>query len=317
MAADAVPTNKWSDRSTSTLSAVLLVAICYMVVRILFFLLDDQVAAKPPVIVVPKTTASATQASNGSQIDPSSIPLWNLFGKEGVKEVAAIEKEVVAPKTNLQLQLEGVFVASSEDRSTAIIAEMRKEGQLYHIGDKVPGNVSLAAVHPDRVLLNRGGKLEALYFADQDSKGFLPGTRKVETPKVDPRNSARTGRRLPGVPGGQINKMISGTTMPSSSDIAEVLREELGADAAGALAELGLVQNNGRGYKVSEAGSPIFSALGAKPGYIITDVNGFPLGDPQTDMSRIEEVIGSGTLKVTMEDPNGRIFTQELATDAF
>ena len=63
---------------------------------------------------------------------------------------------VAAPETRLNLELQGVFTNNNPDLSSAIIAERGKNGELFAIGDRVPGNALLHAVEQDHVLIKRG-----------------------------------------------------------------------------------------------------------------------------------------------------------------
>lgn len=319
MAAETAQANKWIDRGTATVCAVLLVAICYLIVKTVFLFLDDQYAAQPPKLYGMSSTATSGSGSQDqvASVDPSAIPLWNLFGKEGVKKVQEeTPKDVVAPKTNLQLELHGVFVAPVEENSTAIISEKRRESKLYHIGDRVPGRATLAAVYEDRVLLNRQGRLEALYFPDSDganSRSYSRSTRASSTRAR--RTSSRTSRLRSSSRGsagvaGRVERVIR--TASSPTEVAQALQEELGVNPEDALKEMGLETNNGRGYKVSGSGSPIFAAIGARPGDLILSLNGRQLGDPVSDLGLAEQLTSECELVVEAER-NGHKFTNKVS----
>ncbi|MGB1060483.1 MAG: type II secretion system protein N, partial [Ketobacter sp.] len=210
---------------------------------------------------------------------------------EGQKVVQEQPKDVNAPKTRLSLELQAVFVAPVEERSTAMIAESRKDSELYHIGDKVPGNVTLAAVYPDRVLLNRSGQLEALYFPENAKGGLTRSDNRSANPRSRTTRNPRTSSssRMPNSRSGQIQQ-----------------------DASEVLGQFGLASNNGRGYRVADNPNPMLAAIGAKPGDVILSVNGRSLGDPNQDVALIEQVMQDGTVRVSMER-NGRQFDSEYA----
>ena len=310
MAAEAASTNKSLDRLAAWVCVGLVLAISYVLVKIIFFTLDPQVSAIAPSIygdsnqVGVVTKRSARKAS----VDSSAIPLWNLFGKEGVQKKTAVVKDVVAPTTRLKLVLMGVFAHKQEERSTAIISEQRKPGKLFHIGDKVPGNATLAAVYEDRVLLNSRGKLEALYFPQ--SKTTAKSSRS-KAKRSSASRSKRTSRSSSAKRPSGISKMMRGG--PSSpGQIASVIEEELGQNAAGALKELGLEQNNGNGYKISNGSNPLFSAIGVKPGDVILSVNGMSIGDPERDIKAIPEALEGtgGNCTIDIQKSDGRQFSQ-------
>ena len=276
--------------------------------KILLFTLVPQVSAIAPSIYGDsnKVGVVAKRSDRKALVDPSAIPLWNLFGKEGVQKKTAAVKDVVAPTTRLKLVLMGVFAHKEDERSTAIISEQRKPGKLFHIGDKVPGNATLAAVYEDRVLLNTRGKLEALYFPK--SKTATKPTRSKRSSASRSTRSSRSSRAKK--PSG-ISKMMRGG--PSSpGQIASVIGEELGENAAGALKELGLEQNNGNGYKIINGSNPLFSAIGVKPGDVILSVNGMSIGDPERDPELIPKIIedSGGSCVIEILDTGGRQYSQ-------
>ena len=87
----------------------------------------------------------------------------NLFGS--LEQV--ITPEVVdAPKTSLNLELKGVITADDPAASTAIVAQKGKSGELFSIGDRLPGNAILNAVFDDHILIKRGTRIEKLQFAE-------------------------------------------------------------------------------------------------------------------------------------------------------
>ena len=310
MAAEAASTNKSLDRLAAWVCVGLVLAISYVLVKIIFFTLDPQMSAIAPSIYGDSNHVGvvAKRSASKASVDSSAIPLWNLFGKEGVQKKTAAVKDVVAPTTRLKLVLMGVFAHKQEERSTAIISEQRKPGKLFHIGDKVPGNATLAAVYEDRVLLNSRGKLEALYFPQ--SKTTAKSSRS-KAKRSSASRSKRSSRSSKSKRSSGISKMMRGG--PSSpGQIASVIQEELGQNAAGALKELGLEQNNGNGYKISNGSNPLFSALGVKQGDVILSVNGMSIGDPERDIKDIPDAMkgtdGSCTIDILKAD--GRQYSQ-------
>jgi len=308
VAAEAASTNKSLDRLAAWVCVGLVLAISYVLVKIIFFTLDPQVSAIAPSIYGDSNQVGvvAKRSDRKASVDPSAIPLWNLFGKEGVQKKTAAVKDVVAPTTRLKLVLMGVFAHKEDERSTAIISEQRKPGKLFHIGDKVPGNATLAAVYEDRVLLNTRGKLEALYFPQ--SKAATKSSRSKRSSTSRSTRSSRSSRAKK--PSG-ISKMMRGG--PSSpGQIASVIGEELGQNAAGALKELGLEQNNGNGYKIINGSNPLFSAIGVKPGDVILSVNGMSIGDPERDPELIPKAIedSGGSCVIEILDTGGRQYSQ-------
>ena len=80
----------------------------------------------------PETSPNATQTPlNNNQTKKNyGLAALDLFGSVEEKEQP---KLVDAPKTKLNLDLQGVFTAEDEAESSAIIAQKGKSGELYQI----------------------------------------------------------------------------------------------------------------------------------------------------------------------------------------
>ena len=306
----------WVKRANSATCLVLVVATAYVLVKLVYLFVDTSVGSAP--FLYGQQSAGSQTVGRQDKIDTSVIAMWSLFGKEGRKEVKTEQpKDVNAPKTRLSLELQAVFVAPVEERSTAMIAE-RRDSKLYHIGDKVPGNVTLAAVYQDRVLLNRNGQLEALYFPENDKGAMTRSSSDSSTNRSrTSRNSRATsnsrtpnGRPGFGASGSGIASQQAQTAM--AQQMVSTLREQVEQDPGEVLGQFGLASNNGRGYRVSDSPNPMLAAIGAKPGDVILSVNGRNLGDPTQDVALIEQVMEDGTVRVSMER-DGRQFDSEVA----
>lgn len=328
MALTPAKSNVWVDRAFTGLNLGMVLAISYLSVNLFFLFLENGALQAPPSLYGQSSNSATAQAhaNNLASVDPSAIPLWNLFGREGeTKAVASVQQDVNAPKTSLQLELQGVFVAVKEENSSAIIAERMREAKLYRIGDKLPGNATLAGVFPDRVLLNTMGRTEALYFPDLSQGGGLsgggaavnrgPGSfSPVSNMRSGMGSNAGPGGGMPtpaGAGGGQPNFGLSGG-MPPADELAKAIKDELGSNPQQALSEMGLEMNSGDGYRVGNAGNPMLGAIGARPGDIVKSINGRALGNPETDMAAISEVVGNSdfcTIEVTR---NGKSFSTQV-----
>lgn len=316
MANESAQLNPWLSRANALACAALVVAIAWVLVRMLYLFLDDGAGAAAPA-VYGNLTSGQTAGASAQRVDTAALPMLHLFGEEGVTAaVQAVPEDVAAPKTRLSLELQGVFVAEDESRSTAMISEARKESQLYRIGDKVPGNASLAAVYADRVLLNLNGKLEALYFPETGAGVLVPGAGgpRGYAPPGTRTISARTGRvstvQNPGLGGGAMGMGGMMPTPEQAEAAIQALKEQIGTNPDAVLSQFGLAANGGRGYRITDTSNPALSAIGAQPGDVILTVNGRSVGDPAADVGIIQEVMESGCVRVGV-DRNGRQFSAE------
>jgi general secretion pathway protein C len=321
VASEAAQLNPWLSRANALACAALVVSIAYVLVKTVYLFLDDAAGSTAPVVYGSASQGASPAGSAGRRVDAAALSLLHLFGEEGAKPVVqAAPQDVAAPKTRLSLELQGVFVSEEENKSTAMISEARRESQLYRIGDRVPGNATLAAVFADRVLLNLNGKLEALYFPESRMAGGMmpgaggPGAMNLQGPRSV---SARTGR-VSGAPqpgmGVSGGGGMGGVGMPSSEAAEAVvnqLREEISANPDAVLGQFGLATNNGRGYKVTDSSNPALTAIGGRPGDVILTVNGRSVGDPAADVALIQEVMESGCVKLGAER-DGRQFNAEF-----
>lgn len=66
--------------------------------------------------------------------------------------------------TNTDLTLLGSFVHADPSRSTAIVQLAGSPPRLYRVGEELQPGLSLESVHPDRVEIQRGGRIENLFF---------------------------------------------------------------------------------------------------------------------------------------------------------
>ena len=107
-----------------------------------------------------------------------NIDQYALFGtaKDDSQQPAEIKTEDL-PKTNLRLLLRGVSASSEQGKVSALIEGPDKETLKYSINDVLPGNAKLRSVHDNRIVIERNGRLENLYFPDDVSIGIVRNDR--------------------------------------------------------------------------------------------------------------------------------------------
>ena len=112
----------------------------------------------------PSTSTNTRRVAVDSQIR-------NLFGNFQATETVVVDQNV--PETTLNLELQGIFTADDPEDSTAIVAQRGQSGQLFRIGDRLPGNATLEAVFTSYILIKRGSRTEKLAFDDPSiGQGF-------------------------------------------------------------------------------------------------------------------------------------------------
>ena len=212
-------------------------------------------------------------------LDTARVAEWDLFGEyepEEAEEVAIVD----APDTTLQLELLGLFRHSDPERARAIIADRGGDAELYHPGDSLPGGATLEQIHVDRVILRHRGELEALRFEVPELDGGVESSPRRET-------TADNGARE--ADGGELAEGLSGDVREQRETIIRELSLQPVEEGAAS------------GYRITDqAPREILAQVGLRPGDQILSVNGHRLGDEESDVAALEEVMqsGSGTIEV-------------------
>ncbi len=107
--------------------------------------------------------------------DFAEIAKRNLFQGETPSESESGPKPVEPTEnlevTDLRLTLKGTVVATTKERSFAIIEDEKLRMQnLYHIDDTISNGITLSAVYTDRAVINRNGRKELLLMFTNDPK---------------------------------------------------------------------------------------------------------------------------------------------------
>lgn len=173
--------------------------------------------------------------------------------------------------TSLALSLKGIRVNESSGLGSAIIAGPDGVQTSYAVGDAIQPGVTLKAVAFDHVTLDRGG-IEENLFIDQSAGPAKPG--------------APAGAAQPASPGaGGLAVAGQGAAAPGGNLTAAALKGGVG---------FGPRLSDGRvtGIVVTERG-PGFASAGFRPGDVVTQVNGRPVGSAG-DLSMLQQAVAPG-----------------------
>jgi len=294
-------------RLVEPLKLALIVGIAYTLAATGWSFFSDPV---PTTFDGPAKSAARTPVET---LSIEQIVAAHLFGITDATTSAA-PAAFDAPETRLKLTLEGVFRSEDPQRSAAIIAAPGRPGELYVVGAKLPGNVELAEVHADRVVLRRGGLLETLRFPTEPGliagtidESLLPtGDVYVEEPAYEP----------PLEPAAEsYNESSQNDTTNPADALREGLaeyRQRLAADPEGTLESLGLsaVSTEGTdGYRLGAlAQSPYLAQTGLQPGDVVLSVNGRPVGNAQRDQLEIDNIMAQGSARLEVQRGDRRFF---------
>jgi general secretion pathway protein C len=268
---------QWLERASRTLpqavSAILVIAIAWQLVQLTWLLLERSSTQQPVVSLPPPAALAAPRRG----IDIQTIVAAHLFGAPQAETKPSED----APQTQMNLVLSAVFATNDPRNGRAIIGESAQASKVYAVGATVRPGTRLHEVHPDRVILDRSGQLEALLLPKQNNAVVA-----INRPPAAVANTqfAENLRRI-------------AETNPSA--FAEVLRPQP-------------VFANGvqRGYRVYPGRNrQQFAKLGLQPGDLVLSINGTPLDDPQRGMEVFNTISTSDRVAVTIER-NGQ--SQEL-----
>lgn len=233
-------------------------------------------ALKP---IAPAPAISAGRGVNKDAID--RLVNASLFGKAAVAEPGAEQAPeftdaVDAPDTTLSLELLGTIASDPATESYALIHEKGKETKVYGIGESVTRGAKLHSVYPDRVLLDRSGKLEALRLPKELDSSAVSSSRTSNRP-----NRTRSLTR----------QSIANVIADNASELTDVLRPQpVFADG------------QQKGYRLYPGRDRRkFAALGLRPGDLVTEINGTALNDPASGMEIFKTLGESTSVTVTLE----------------
>lgn len=193
----------------------------------------------------------------------------------------------IAPISTLNLILKGIVAVRPMRRALAVIAERGSATeQLYGHGEEISGNVVIREIHPDRVIISRGGVLETLFLEGFQKNVSKPGTAPNETKAMS----------------------SSDYIQPKGDGINWLVKQDYWggklADVAGLAREVGVEvyseNSQQRGYRlVAVQNSKLLNTLGLLPGDILLSVNGRAMNSAQEGLTAYQQVKNGG--QVTIE----------------
>ena len=224
----------------------------------------------------------AVDVAAAPTIDLAAIVNAHLFGI-----AAATGDPSSAPATSANLTLAGTLAGPDPAVGWAIIGASGQSARVYATGASLPGGTRLAAVYPDRVILDRNGASESLMLPRLSGGSAAAPVATAQGAGAPPASLADSVRQLMAQDPGAAN---------------ELLRPQP-VFAGGSL----------RGYRVYPGRNRAqFARLGLQPGDLVTAVNGAALDDPNRGLE-ILRGIGAGTAVTLSIDRNGQ--QQQLSVD--
>jgi len=256
----------------------LVIGIAYtLATSVLYFL-------SPPASEPTAQRTDTPAAGNRQPGSSDTAAARNLFGVADATAAPAARAERTV-ETSLPLELHGVFVADRQKNSVAIVARKGKPGQLYTVGEQLPGNARLIDVHTNHIVLNRAGARESLMFPDH-SKGHFVAEEAPAAATVRPTPRQRQG-----------------------ADQYRLMMRDKPPQALSRLGVQVVSNRSGAGYRVGElADSSYLSQTGLQPGDIILSINDKPVGDLKQDREEIDNVLAQGKARLEVQRGTRRFF---------
>jgi len=276
-----VSAQQWLDRASRVvprvLTVILVIAIAWQLVQLTWLLLAKNPEQSAELAPPPASAVNAPRKS----VNVESIVDAHLFG---TPQVAAVQDASAAPTTQMNLVLAGTWAAEDPAKGFAFIGESANAARMYGVGKSVRQGTVLHSVYPDRVILDTGGKLEALVLPRLSSATL---TAQLSRPPPPPQTN-------------QFTENLRRMAESNPSAFAEIIRPQP-------------VFANGvqRGYRVYPGRNrQQFAKLGLQPGDLVLAINGTALDDPQRGMEIFNTMGASDRVTVTVER-NGQ--PQELS----
>lgn len=284
---------------------LIVIGMAYSLATTALFVLSPGEDA-PAASAGPSPVADA-EAAVGPNPDLNAILNANLFGEAGEK--AVVEEVPTEPtvETRLPLVLHGVFVAKDPADSTAIVAQKGSAGEIYGIGERMPGNATLEAVHRSHIVLKRAGTRETLRFPG-DGKGMVVPSKRRET---DADQNGFDGP-LPELAEREIAAALAPGAGQSARQVLRQFQERAQQDAKAVLDELGLeavADGDAAGYRLSRmADSSHLRQTGLQSGDLILSVNGQPVGDIDPNRLNLDNLLAQGQARIEVQRGERRFF---------
>jgi len=268
------------NRRLAAIATMLLIIACaWLLVELtwIFFPQGDQ-STMPVVQRTKPLINNQAQQDNFKQLTSA-----NVFG---VSEKAPLQQQSKAPETKLNLTLKGVLATSPMEMASAIIAQGKNgKEDIYGIGDKMPGGVTIKEIYPEYVVLERSGRLETLKL--QKVSG-IDGFGSGDT------SNLRSGSSS--------NSYSQGSPAAALKDIRSNIMKN--PTSFGEYALPVVVKENGKqiGYRLKpQQKGQMLSDLGIESDDVITQINGVKLDNQQNGISALRKLSTAKNLNLVVK----------------
>ncbi|HVS23346.1 MAG TPA: type II secretion system protein GspC [Gammaproteobacteria bacterium] len=256
-------------------TAILVLAIAYQLAALTWVVAPG---AAPLAVPAARAAASAPGPSGPAAADLEAVAAMHLLFGEPAKETAPVAAPVTdAPDTTLSLDLKGILAFAENDPNggKAIISANRGEDKTYNVGQTIDAGsgTTLHSVFEDRVLLDRGDRLETLRLPKEVQSAA--GAPRARSPVMAPPAAAPP-------PG---NETLRNVISQNAGRLTDIIRIAPNVE-----------QGKVTGFRVQPGRDrATFDALGLMPGDVVTDINGVVLDDANKGLQAFE-ALGEATM---------------------
>ncbi len=268
--AQGVRADGWQKLLPLAVSALLVVLLAWQLVQLTWTLLGTRNG------IAPATSGPAGIAPPAVRaVDVATIVNAHLFGEANAPAAGSTDPNAVAA-SQMPLVLVGTIANTDPTLGYAIIGESAVTAKVYAVGKTISGGTKLHSVYPDRAILDRGGKLEALLLPKKFQGGGMSAAAPAPSMgEADP----MLGERL---------RQLAAT---NPAAITDILRPQP-------------VFKDGqqRGYRIYPGRNRSqFNKLGLMPGDLVTAINGTPLDDASRGMDILQTMNTASAVTMTVE----------------
>lgn len=225
-------------------------------------------------VVIAPVASQSVQRAGGPDI--SAIQQLHIFGQA----LADDEEQAIvdAPETTLNVRLVGIAASANPLLSAAVIEQSGNQ-RTYIIGDRIASSrATVEGIFPDRVILDNGGRREALYIEGRDGS---EAQLRISAPAAPVRSQPAQTE-------------IQSVSLADNDEVLEAL-SQVREDPSRLLEIINITQLR-QGQQISgfrlepRQNRELFAALGLQPGDIALAINGFDLTDPAQALAAMNEL---------------------------
>lgn len=129
----------------------------------------------------PNPVDTTQQGKPVSEMTLAQLAKRHLMGSPYAESAKPVTQGPIAD-TKLKLELVGTIRGGSDEKDSAFIRAQGKESKRYYVGEQIEGGALLDAVNEDAITLKRGGSLEILRYAKDQSAAPAPQVKTNNVP---------------------------------------------------------------------------------------------------------------------------------------